>query len=283
MKNKSGILLFAGAAFALAAISCSKPKASTSTSAEKSVQTVYAVTGGAPRPFTYVNDKNELVGENIELIQAIFAKLPQYKLVIEKTDFASIFAGLDSDRYQIGVNNFVKTESRKVKYLFSDPIFKNRYVIVVNPSKITLTTIDDFAQLAGKTCVGDAAANVTTSVKEYNDKNPDKQIKIKYTEADLISQLQDVEAGKYDFLIIDKPMYSVYNGQYHFNLKALDVSDTVSTQIMGEPYSYLIVSRGHDQLVQDINKGLAEVIKDGTSKTISEKYFGDDYTPSAQQ
>ncbi len=275
--------MIAAAAAVLAVTSCAKKNADSAKAEGKDVKTVYAVTGGMPRPFTYVNEKNELVGENIELIQAIFSRLPQYKLVIEKTDFSSIFAGLDSDRYQIGVNNFVQTESRKEKYLFSDPIFRNRYVIVVNPGKITLDSIEDFSQLSGKTCVGDAAANVTTSVKEYNDANPDKQIKIQYTEADLISQLQDIEAGKYDFLIIDKPMYGVYNEQYHFNLKPLEVSDTVSKQIMGEPYSYLIISKGNEQLVQDINKGLAEVIKDGTSKTICEKYFGEDYTPEAQQ
>ena len=68
------------------------------------VRTIYAVTGASPRPFTYYGDDNELTGQNIELVTAIFDKLPQYELVWEVTDFPSIFAGLDSDKYQLGVN-----------------------------------------------------------------------------------------------------------------------------------------------------------------------------------
>jgi len=63
---------------------------------------IYAATGGSPRPFTYVDDSGKVVGHNIELVRAVFARLPQYKLEIEVTDFPSIFAGLDADRYQIG-------------------------------------------------------------------------------------------------------------------------------------------------------------------------------------
>ena len=63
--------------------------------------TIYAATGGSPKPFTFVDSSNQLTGHNIELIKAIFDRLPQYKLEIEVTDFPSIFAGLESDRYQI--------------------------------------------------------------------------------------------------------------------------------------------------------------------------------------
>lgn len=249
----------------------------------KDVVTIYAATGGAPKPFTYVNDStNELEGHNIELIKAVFAKLPQYKLVIEKTDFASIFAGLDSDRYQIGVNNFAMNEERKEKYLFSDPIFKDQYVAIVASNNDSLNSVNSLSDLAGLNFIGEAAVNSTTAVENYNKENPDKQIKVNYTEEDLVLQLQDVESGKYDFLLIDKPMYEYYNKEYNFNLKELEVSSAVSTSLMAEPYSYLLISKGNEQLQQDINKALQEVIADGTSKKINEKYFGADYTPDAK-
>ncbi len=240
---------------------------------------VYAATGGSPKPFTYVDDSDELTGHNIELIKAVFDKLPQYELILEKTDFPSIFAGLDSDRYQIGVNNFAMNEQRKEKYLFSDPIFENRYVAIVASDNDSLDSVATLSDLAGLDFVGSPAINSTTAVENYNTANPDKLIKINYTEEDLVLQLQDIESGKYDFLLIDKPMYEYYNREYNFNLKELEVSNEVSSNLMSEPYSYLLISKGNDQLQEDINKALQEVIADGTSKEINVKYFGEDYTP----
>ena len=49
---------------------------------------------------------------------------------------------------------------------------------------------------------------------------------------------------------------------------------------MAEPYSYFVLGKEETQLTKDVNKALKEVIKDGTSKKINEKYFGTDYSPS---
>lgn len=86
-------------------------------------QTVVTVaTSGSPKPFTYVDGKDQLTEQNIELLKAVFKKLPQYKLKLEKTEFDSIFSGLNSGRYQMGVNNIAKNPERQKNYLFSDPI-----------------------------------------------------------------------------------------------------------------------------------------------------------------
>lgn len=74
--------------------------------------TVVAATSGSPKPFTYEED-GELTGQNIELIKAVFEKLPQYKLKIVKVEFSSIFSGLTSGRYQIAVNNLAKNAERE--------------------------------------------------------------------------------------------------------------------------------------------------------------------------
>ncbi|TCL59086.1 polar amino acid transport system substrate-binding protein [Kineothrix alysoides] len=248
--------------------------------AEGEVTTIYAATGGSPKPFTFVDDSNELTGHNIELIKAIFDKLPQYKLEIEVTDFASIFAGLDSDRYQIGVNNFAKNEQRKEKYLFTDPIFANEYVAIFAKDNKKAETIESWDDLAGLKTISQAGINITTALENYNTANPDKSIVIEYSESDLVLQIQDVEAGKYDFVLMDKPMFEYYQNEFNFNVTGITISNDVSKDLMEEPYSYLIVSAGNEQLVDDINKALKEVIEEGTSKEINEKWFGSDYSPS---
>ena len=255
-------------------------EAGTDAAAEGEVTTVYAATGGSPKPFTFVDDSNELTGHNIELIKAVFDKLPQYELEIEVTDFASIFAGLDSDRYQIGVNNFAKNEQRKEKYLFTDPIFANEYVAIFAKDNKKAETIESWDDLAGLKTISQAGINITTALENYNTANPDNPIVIEYSESDLVLQIQDVEAGKYDFVLMDKPMFEYYQNEFNFNVTGITISNDVSKDLMEEPYSYLIVSAGNEQLVEDINKALKEVIEEGTSKEINEKWFGSDYSPS---
>jgi polar amino acid transport system substrate-binding protein len=242
--------------------------------------TIYAATGGSPKPFTFVDTDNQLTGHNIDLIKAVFEKLPQYKLEIEVTDFPSIFAGLDSDRYQIGVNNFAKNEKRKEKYLFTDPIFANEYVAIFAKDNNKAENIGSWDDLAGLKTISQAGINITTALENYNAANPQKPINIEYSEEDLVLQIQDVEAGKYDFVLMDKPMFEYYQKEFNFNVTGVPINNDVSKDLMGEPFSYLIVSKGNDQLVEDLNKALKEVIEDGTSKEINLKWFGSDYSPS---
>jgi polar amino acid transport system substrate-binding protein len=242
-----------------------------------------AATAGMPRPFSYVNDSGELVGHNIELIKAVFDRLPQYKLEIEVTDFPSIFAGMDSGRYQIGINNFVMNDERKEKYLFSDPMFANSYVAVVQESNNQYgDAIDTLGVFAGKTSSGQVGNNISTAIENYNKANPGAEIIRSYTDADMLVVLQDVEQGKTDFDLIDKPLYQFYMQSFPLKLKSIELSDTVAANISQRLFSYILISKGYEQLTQDVNKALREVIADGTSKRINEKYFGEDFSPKLE-
>lgn len=256
-----------------------KTDAAAPQSNDASVRKIYAVTGASPRPFTYYGDDDQVTGQNIELVEAIFAKLPQYELVWEVTDFPSIFAGLDADKYQIGVNNFAKNPEREEKYIFTDAIFSNAYIVVTNKN-VDLPEKLEVGDLAGLKFIGQAAVNVTTLVENYNEENPDAPVEINYTEEDLNIQLQDIDSGKYDFTIIDKPMYfGYYQPEFGYDLGTHDLAGYGVGEGMD---SFLIVSKTaeNEQLVQDINKALKEVIEEGTSKELNIKYFGDDYSPS---
>lgn len=241
--------------------------------------TVVAATSGSPKPFTYEED-GKLTGQNIELIKAVFKKLPQYKLKIVKVEFSSIFSGLTSGRYQIAVNNLAKNAEREKNYLFTDPIFKNSYVVIFKNGSDKAKTADEWSDLAGLSTVGSSGVNSTTAIEEYNKANPDNTIKLNYSSEDLKSQLEGVESGKYDFLVMDKPMFEYYQKEYSLDLTGKTISGNLSTALMSEPYSYFVVGKEETQLAEDINAALKEVIKDGTSKQINEKYFDEDYSPT---
>lgn len=238
------------------------------------ITVIHAATSGNPRPFTYIDEDGNLVGQNIELIKAVFDKLPQYELEIEVTEFPSIFTGIDAGIYDLGVNNIAKNPDREAKYLFTDPEMVNHYIAVVNKN-IDITSIEDLTELAGTKYVGSAGNDKTTVVEKYNEEHPDKQITIDYTEAELLSQLYDVESGKEDFLIIDAPMYNGYYGpEFKFDVNTFDL-----TNVKSSSYSYFIVGKDNTKLAEDINAALKQVIEEGISTEIDIKYLGEDYSP----
>ncbi|WP_165213068.1 transporter substrate-binding domain-containing protein [Streptococcus tangpeifui] len=242
--------------------------------------TVTVATSGGPKPFTYTDDKDQLTGQNIELLKAVFKKLPQYKLKLEKTEFDSIFSGLNSGRYQMGVNNIAKNSERQKNYLFSDPMFKNAYVVIYKSDSKEAKQADSWDDLAGHSTVGATGVNTSTAIEDFNKKHPDKRINLNYSEEDLSSQLQGVESGKYDFLLMDKPMFEYYQKELGLKLVGKPVTGSLQKELLAEPYSYFVFAKDQKQLQKDVNKAIKEVIKDGTSKKINQKYFGEDYSPS---
>lgn len=238
---------------------------------------IVIATGGMPKPFSYVNDKNEIEGYDIDVVRAIFKELPQYEISIEKTEFTSIFAGLDSDRYQIGANNFAMNDQRKEKYIYTKPIFKNQFVIAVAENR---TDISSFKDLQGKSTEVQPGVNYTTALENYNKAHSDNPVKLNYSKGEMIQVLQNVESGKYDFQVLDAPMLNTYIKDFGLKLKAISLSEE-DTKLIGVPYSYLILSKGQygQQLEKDINGALDKLIQDGTVGQISVKYFGGDFSP----
>lgn len=238
---------------------------------------ITVATGGQPKPFSYVDANNQVTGYDIDVVKAIFQQLPQYDVSFEKTEFTSIFAGLDSDRYQIGANNFGMNEQRKQKYIYTNPIFRNQFVIAVAADR---TDINSFKDLQGKTTEVQAGVNYTTALENYNKDHSDKPVKLNYSDADMVTVLQHVESGKYDFQLIDGPMLNNYIKEFGLKLKSIPLNDE-DTKLIGSPYSYLLLSKGAngEQLEKDINATLDKLLKDGTISQISQKYFSADYSP----
>lgn len=238
---------------------------------------IVIATSGEPSPFTTVNSKGELIGYDIDVVKAIFAELPQYQISFEITEFTSVLAGLDADRYQVGANNFAMNEQRKEKYFYTDPIFLNQYVIAVKSDD---NRINSFKDLHGKSTETTPGLNYSTALEQYNQQNPNNPINIDYSEADLLALLQHVESGKYDFQLVDRAMLQQFIDQHQLKLKSIELSAEDSARI-GLPYSYLLVSKSGqgEQLTQDLNQGIKNIIHNGKLAEISYHYFNADYSP----
>ena len=134
------------------------------------VTVIKAATGGSPKPYTYVDENNEVTGYDIEVLKEVFNRLPQYELQIEVTDFASIFSGLNSGLYQIGVNSFTYNEERAQNFLYSFPYDKNAYVVI---QKTGATPITSFEEAAGHSTEGGTSGAIQNGIEIWNQQNPD--------------------------------------------------------------------------------------------------------------
>lgn len=242
--------------------------------------TVKAGTGANVKPYTYVGDDNETTGYDVEVLKEVFDRLDGYDLQIEVTDIPSVFSGVTSGTYQIGVNNFSYNEERAKSYLYSYPYDKIGYVFITKKGAPEVKT---FADAAGKSFEGQSGVSVTTAIESWNEKNPDKKIDITYTDADTAITLQHIEDGTTDLAIIDVAMYNAYQKEYNYDVVANQISDEDAKAIADNSYAYYIFPKDQEELRDKVDAELKELKKDGTLTELSQKYFGQDTAPEDDQ
>lgn len=276
-RNRIITVLAAALAFAVAAPTLSGCGAADASTSSTAVKVVNVATSGGPAPYILKGKDGKLDGQNIELLRAIFARLPQYKLNIQTVDFSAIFSGLDSGRYDMGVNNFAKTAEREKRYTFSLPLYNKQYAVATT-SGSGITTVTGLESFAGKTLIQSPTNNVGVALKAYNDKHSDAQITLKFSQSDLGAMLSEVAAGRADGSINDVPVNNYYAHTLDLDLKQVIIQG--DNELAGISSSYFIFPKDADkQLVSDVNNTFIALVKDGTSKKINNKWFYTDLTP----
>lgn len=253
----------------------------TSTGAQGEVTKILMGTSGSPKPFLWVDENDNVVGYDAEVIKAIDELLPQYEFVFELTDFASIFTGIDAGRYQMGVNNFAWKEERAEKYLYGDEYvcYEKKAILV----KKGYDGIQSLADIGGKSTFtsGNGLAS-QLFLENYNDLNADNPVKLIYTDADTLKEMQDLANGVVDFLFIDQPMINQYLDAYPTLYDEIDIIELTDEEAesVSAPYTYFIYPRTEDgeRLQEAVDGALKTLKENGTVKELSEEYVGYDVT-----
>jgi len=207
-------------------------------------------------PFVSYDGDNNVVGIEIDIMKLIAEKLG-VELQIETMDFDSILPGVQSGKYQCGVDGITITEERSKNVVFTDPYCLAAQSIVVLKGSDIATKAD----LAGKKVAvqtGTTAELFTREngydVSSYTSNNDSEMALVK---------------GKVDAWVIDDltaaDMVKSYNAE---NGEELVILDEVMTT---EPYGFAF-QLGSDELVKEINGILAEMQADGTIAGLFAKY-----------
>lgn len=164
----TGIILVTVASLA----ACSSKSHTTKTGKKE----VNFATVGTTAPFSYVKD-GKLTGFDIEVAKAVFKGSDNYKVTFKKTEWSSVFTGIDSGKFQMGGNNISYSSERSQKYLFSYPIGSTPSVLAV-PKNSNIKAYNDISGHKTQVVQGTTTAKQLENFNKEHQKNP---VTLKYT------------------------------------------------------------------------------------------------------
>ena len=253
------------------------------TNASSDVTKVTVATSGSPAPYMTVDENNEIGGSDIEILKAIFERLPQYELEIVKSDYP--LTGLTSGLYDLAVNNYAWREERGELYYYSLPYKTGYDVFIQRIDDEPLTGLQDIADRGYRIEVG-AGNNKALALEKWNEENPDHQINIIYTESNFQIKFQNIVDGKTDVAIDDGPILDTLIGQFGLENDLVGNTIDAETQEFISPHNstYFLFPKdeGGAALREDVNAVIKELKEDGTLAEILIKYFGTDTSPVAE-
>lgn len=215
---------------------------------------------GTFQPYSYRKD-GKLTGFEVDLGKAV-AKKMGLKAKFVPTKFDSLVAGLDTNKFDVVMNNMSETAARKKKYLFSTPYIYSKSQLAVKKN----SSISKITDIKGK-----KVAETTTS----NNATDAKRLGATITPTDSFQQSIDlVSQGRVAGTINSRESFYAYFKQNpKANIKLIDSGDHIASQKIGA-----IVTKQHPKMQKQISKAIQELRKDSTLKKLSNKYFGGNVT-----
>jgi len=214
---------------------------------------------GAWQPWSYHDESDTLVGYDVEVSRAIAEKLgvePEYV----ESDWDSLFAGLDAGRFDMVCNGVEVTDERALTYDFTTPYGYIHTALAVRKDNDEIKTFED---LKGKTTANSLASTYMELAESYG---------ATVQGIDTLEEtIQLLTAGRIDATLnADVSFYDYLNVHPDADFKLVaqteDASHVAIPVLKSEDTAYL----------DALNTAIEELRADGTLKTLSEKYFGQD-------
>ena len=255
-----------------AAVSSTSSSAATSSQDGSDVKTVQIATSGSPKPFNFVGTDKKPTGYEIELLQKVDEQLKDYKFEYNVTEFDSLFAGLDSKKYDLIAGNLSRTAARDAKYVISKQSYCNPpTVLITNQDNTAVKSIDDVGGLNIPAGAGRAQA---IFLESYNKQHPQKPVKITYTDAGSDALLVDLHNKRYDACLYNETAVDFVLKTYGYKFNIIKLTDAQSAKIYSEPGVWLFYNQDDKKLRDEVDTVLQKFTKDGTLSALAQKWFG---------
>lgn len=224
-------------------------------------ETLVMATNAAFPPYEY-KDGDNFAGIDVEVAQKIAEKL-NMTLEIKDVEFGSIIGGVQTGKFDMGMAGITVNEERLQSVNFTESYATGIQVVIVKEGS-SIKSLDDLkgdgSMKIGvqQDTTGDIYASDTVEKGGYGEDNV-----IRYkTGADAV---QALNADKVQAVIIDnEPAKS-----FVANNKGLTILDA---EWAVEDYA-IAISKENTELLEKVNKALAELKADGTLQSIIDKYI----------
>lgn len=260
MKRILAVMLAAAVLLSLAG--CSKAKSGDQLAQIKKNGEIIIAMEGAWAPWTYHDEDDKLVGFDTEVGELIAEKLG-VKAKFAEGEWDSLFAGLETGRYDIIINGVEVTDERKEKYDFTEPYGYIKTALITKADNEDIKTFED---LKGKVTCNSINSTYMLLAEDYG-------ATVQGVDS-LEETLNMVLAGRVDATLNAELSFDDYmNVHPEAELKVVALTEEASL--------VCIPTRKGDEsaaLREAINKALDELRKEGKLAEVSEKYFGKDIT-----
>jgi polar amino acid transport system substrate-binding protein len=222
-------------------------------------QAIIIATDAAFPPMEFVDANKEIVGFDIDLMNAIAQEM---KLTVEykNTAWDGIFAGLETGDYDAILSSVTITDERKEKYDFSDPYINAGQAIIVRADD---NSVAGQADLSGKVVGAQIGTTGALAVQDMAGAT--------LKEYDTIDMaLLDLVSGNVDVVVVDTPVaadYALASDQFAGKLKI------VGDPITDEYYGTLVRKGQNADFLKAFNEGLAKVKASGKYDEIYAKWI----------
>lgn len=214
-------------------------------------------------PMGFIGDDGEFTGFDLELAQEVAKRLNlEYKP--QPIAWDSKDMELEAGNIDCIWNGFTMT-GREENYAWTEPYMANTQVFVVAKD----SGIASQADLAGKVVECQVDSSAEAALKEAPDLTATFAQLL--TTADYNSAFMDLEQGAVDAIAMDVIVAGYQIQQRNADFVILD--DSLSAEEYGVGFK-----KDNTQLRDKVQTTLEEMAADGTLKSISEKWFGEDVT-----
>ena len=215
-------------------------------------------TEGTYAPFSYYNDKNELVGYDVDIAREVAKKL-NLKIDFLAAPWDAMLTAFDAGKADVVFNQVSITDERKKKYEFSEPYTVTYGAIIVKKDNDSIKSFND---LKGKKNADSATSNWAKVAASYGAQN--------VTVDSFAKSMELLIAGRVDTVIRTNVVF------YDFLKERPNAPVKIAATGTDKDYAGVAIQKGNTELKEQINNALDELSKEGRLKEISLKYFGID-------
>jgi polar amino acid transport system substrate-binding protein len=222
-----------------------------------SSDTIVVATDATWPPMEYVNENKEIVGYDIDLMNAV-AEKAGFTVEYKNVAWDGIFAGLAAGEYDAVISSVTILPERAEQYDFSEPYINAGQIVVVR----TDSDITGPDTLSGHVVGAQISTTGAFAVQEM----AGAQLK-EYDEVGLA--FEDLVAGRIDAVVCDTPVaadFALQREEYKAALKIVGEAFT-------DEYYGILVQKGNSDLLAKINEGLSAVQAAGLDKQLEETWL----------